>query len=53
MNIQHTVKVIIPVYKTKLNELEKVSLDRIYQVLQKHPLVVIKPQSLNITPLLE
>lgn len=53
MNIQHTVNVIIPVYKTKLNELEKVSLDRIYQVLQKHPLVVIKPQSLNITPLLE
>lgn len=51
-NIQHLVKVIIPIYKAKLNEFEKVSLDRSYQVLQNHPLTIIKPQSLAINSLL-
>ena len=51
-NIQHLVKVIIPVYKAELSEFEKVSLDRSYQILQNHPLTVIKPQSLAINSLL-
>lgn len=43
------VKIIVPIYKTELNEFEKMSLKRNDQILQAYPRVFIKPQSLDIT----
>ncbi len=40
--------VIIPIYKNTLSTFEKVSLEQCVKVLGKHPLIVIKPISLDI-----
>lgn len=45
------VKVVVPVYTTALNEYEKISLDRLYSVLGRYPIVVVKPRSLDISEL--
>lgn len=42
-------KVIIPIYKKDLTDLEFISLERAIKVLQKYPLIVIKPVSLDLT----
>lgn len=45
------VKVVIPIYKATLSELERRSLLQAYVVLQQYPLVVIKPESLDLSEL--
>jgi hypothetical protein len=47
------VKVIIPVYKDNLSDLEKRSLRQVYNVLKDYPLVVIKPESLDLSECLK
>lgn len=49
----NTVKVIIPIYQETISPLEQLSLQQIGKVLNPHPIVVIKPQSLDLTHLLE
>lgn len=43
-----TVAVVIPIYKSTLTALETRSLTQTYNVLRAHPIVVIKPQSLDL-----
>jgi len=45
------VKVVIPIYKTELGALEKISLERALDVLGHYPIVVAKPRSLNLQSL--
>lgn len=45
------VKVVIPIYKNVLSELEKRSLRQVYTVLCAYPLVVVKPVSLDLSEL--
>lgn len=47
----HNVKVIIPIYKADLSNVERISLTQVCKVLQNYPLVVIKPQSLDLSVL--
>jgi hypothetical protein len=47
------VKVLIPVYKRELSALEKRSLQQAYTVLKAYPLIIIKPESLDISQLIE
>ena len=47
------VKVLIPIYKTTLNRLERMSLQQAYRVLQDYPLVAVKPRGLDLSPLLK
>lgn len=44
--------VVIPVFTTDLSADEWWALDRCAAILAKHPLILVKPQSLNIAPLL-
>lgn len=43
------VKIIIPVYKTDLNEFEKLALLRCFSVFEKFPIIFIKPKHLNLS----
>ncbi len=54
MNTRFTdlVKVIIPIYKAELSELEMRSLKQVYKILKPYPLVVIKPEKLNVSQLI-
>lgn len=52
MNIATTAKVVIPIYSNHLNSFEKISLNQIYRVLNNHPIVIIKPQTLQLDFLL-
>ncbi|MDE7073440.1 MAG: hypothetical protein K2O69_00060 [Odoribacter sp.] len=45
-------KVVIPVYKSELNEFEYISLTRCQKMLHNYKLVIVKPRSLNLAPLL-
>lgn len=47
------VAVIIPIYQATLSELELRSLKQAYTVLGSHPLIIIKPVSLDLSGLLE
>jgi hypothetical protein len=47
----HPVCVVIPVYTTDLSPAEWLSLDQCVTVLRNHPIVIAKPESLDITPL--
>ncbi len=49
---ENLVRIIIPIYKPLLNEYEKISFDRTYLILEKYPITIIKPESLNIDDLL-
>jgi hypothetical protein len=51
MNEQKKVAVIIPVYKTQLSAYESISLNRCKEILSAYPIIMVKPQSLNVTPL--
>lgn len=53
MDASNSVKVIIPIYTTKINSFEEISLQRVCQILHSYPLVVIKPQLLDLSPILE
>ncbi|MDR1403013.1 MAG: hypothetical protein LBJ60_04845 [Tannerellaceae bacterium] len=48
-NYTTLVKVVIPVYKYFLSDLEKRSLRRAYSVLRDYPLIVVKPESLDVS----
>ena len=48
----HSVKVIIPVYTTRLNRFEALTLQNNYQKLQNHPIVLIAPEGLDLSSLL-
>ena len=45
------VEVVIPIYKGDISVLERRSLQQVYDVLNKHPLTVIKPESLDLSEL--
>ena len=53
MNTSSLVKIVIPIYTTKINFFEEISLQRVCQILHSYPLVVIKPQSLDLSPIPE
>ena len=46
---EHLVKVVIPVYKKELSDLELRSLHQVYTVLQQYPIIVVKPESLDLS----
>ena len=46
-----TVKVIIPIYKTTLNQWENATLANNMRQLATHPIVFLKPEGLNINPI--
>lgn len=48
----HSVKVIIPVYTTRLNRFEALTLQNNYQKLQNHPIVLVAPEGLDPSNLL-
>ena len=45
------VKVVIPIYQASLSQQERKSLLQVYKILQMHPLVVIKPNHLDLSEL--
>ena len=45
------VKVVIPIYKSTLTHLETKALIQVYKILGAHPLIVIKPESLDLSNL--
>lgn len=47
----NAVKIIIPIYQETISPLEQISLQQICKVLNHYPLVVVKPQSLDLTHL--
>lgn len=47
----NSVKVVVPLYKTDLNESEQMSLRRSVEVLNKHPFSIICPEDLDLEPL--
>ena len=47
------VKIIIPVYKTDLNRTDIISLNQAVKVLNHYPKVIIKPNSLDVTEVLD
>jgi len=42
------VKVLIPIYRAEMNDLERISFDNIYNTLRKYPISIIKPESLDL-----
>lgn len=48
----HEVTVAVPVYKTDLNPYERISLERLFAVLGRHRIVIVKPRSLSVAGLL-
>lgn len=47
----NSVKIVIPIYKTDLNESEQMSLSRSLKILNTHQFVVACPDGLNLNPL--
>ena len=45
------VKIVIPIYKNQLSYLEERALDQAYKIFVSHPLVVIKPENLDLSSL--
>lgn len=50
-NKQRLVTVVIPLYTLRLSEIELVSLKQCFQVLGSHDIAIVKPYSLDISPL--
>lgn len=44
------INIVVPVYKTELTPYEKLSLDRLVQVLGNYPKTIIHPRGLNLAP---
>ena len=53
MEGQKTTAVVIPFYKTQLSIYEKTALSQCLNVLKNHPIIAIKPHSLNLSKLEE
>ena len=47
----NSVKVIIPIYKATFTQEEQRSFVQAYQILGRYPLVVVKPESLDLSSL--
>ncbi len=47
------VSVIIPIYKAELSAYEQDALAQIYKILEVRPLVVVQPEGLDLTPLVQ
>lgn len=47
------VTIIIPIYKPSLTQYEHISLQQNYRILHHYPLILVKPRSLDISPLLK
>lgn len=47
----HTVKIVIPIYKSSLNRLEAMSLDNTMRVFSARKVAFLKPRGLDITPI--
>jgi hypothetical protein len=43
------VAIIIPIYKTELSAMEMMSLIQVYKVLKDHPIIIIKPEALDLS----
>ena len=41
--------IVVPIYKSNLNGLEKISLSRVFEVLGRYPIYIIKPESLDLS----
>ena len=52
-NKRSLVEVVIPIYKENLSVLELKSLQQAYNILNKYPLIIIKPKSLDLSELLK
>lgn len=48
-----TVCVVIPIYRAALSASELAALDQCVSVLRQHPIILVKPENLDITPLME
>ncbi len=46
------VTIVVPIYKNSFSEYEKISFDRLFKVLNRYRIVVIKPASLDLNTLL-
>lgn len=49
----HTVSIVVPVYRVDMTEYERISMERLVKVLGSHRIVVVKPVSLDLSPLSE
>lgn len=47
------VKVAIPIYRSSLEEVEKIALQRVCDVLGEYPLVIVKPRSLDLSEIIQ
>jgi hypothetical protein len=52
MNKTHLVKILIPVYKSAFSDNEMRSLKQVYHVLSDFPMLIVKPESLDVSSLL-
>lgn len=51
MNASHTlVKVVVPVYRDRLEQYERISLEQDWKVLNAYPFVFIRQDGLDISP---
>ena len=48
---KYEVTVIVPVYRTGLNPYERISLNQLFATLGHHRIVVVKPESLDVSSL--
>ena len=46
------VKIIIPIYKATFSQEEKIALSRAYEILNAYPIVVVKPETLDLSALM-
>jgi hypothetical protein len=51
MNEKKKIAVVIPVYKMQLSAYESISLNRCKEILSGYPIIMVKPASLDATPL--
>lgn len=51
-NFNSTIAVLIPIYKTEMSDSELLSFNQGIKVLSKYPIIIVKPESLNINDIL-
>ena len=51
--MNNLVKIVIPVYKPTLTRYEQISLEQNCRILRHYPITFVKPENLDVTPLLE
>ena len=48
MNVQHNAAVVLIVYKAELTSLERVSVIRCLDIMNRHPIIVVAPEGLSL-----